>query len=184
MLVGSRVRLRALEAGDYDLLHRWLNDANVMQFWGRPGNTQSLAEITGDEERNAKRGNSRKYIIETLEQNEAIGQIDYYDLDLVSRNCWTSIMIGNPDYWGGGYGTDAMRVLLRYLFGQLDVHRVVLTTLETNVRAQRSYAKNGFVQEGVLRDWMFFDGAYQAGIIMSVLDEDFRRTEEQSTSSR
>jgi RimJ/RimL family protein N-acetyltransferase len=184
MLVGSRVRLRALEVADYALLHRWLNDANVMFFWGRPGNTQSLGEITAEEERNSRRGNSRKYIIETLDKNEAIGQIDYYDLDLVARSCWTSIVIGNPDYWGGGYGTDAMRALLRYLFGQLGLHRVALNTHETNVRAQRSYTKNGFVQEGVLRDWMYFDGSYQAGIIMAVLEEDFHRIEAETTSSK
>jgi RimJ/RimL family protein N-acetyltransferase len=184
MLVGSRVRLRAVETADYGLLHRWLNDAEVMFFWGRPGNTQSLTEISAEEERNALRANSRKYIIETLDQSQPIGQIDYYDLDLIARSCWTSIMIGNPEYWGGGYGTDAMRALLRYLFGQLGVHRVVLTTHQSNVRAQRSYEKNGFVQEGVLRDWMFFDGSYQAGVIMAVLEDDFRQIDAASTSSK
>lgn len=183
MLIGSRVRLRALEPSDYALLHVWLNDPEIMRYWGRPGNTQSLAEVTADEVRQAERTNSRKYLIETLEDKEAIGQIDYYDLDSVARSAWTSIMIGNPAFWGGGYGTDAMRALLRYLFEQLGLHRVTLTAHATNTRAQRSYEKNGFVREGVLRDWMFFDGEFTDGVIMGVLEEDFRRIDVPPTSS-
>jgi RimJ/RimL family protein N-acetyltransferase len=176
MLVGARVHLRAIEPADYPLLHRWLNAPDVMLYWGRPGNTQSLAEIAEDEDRQARRGNSRKYIIETTD-GRPIGEIDYYDLDLIARSVWTSILIGEPEFWGGGYGTDAMRTLLLYLFRELGVHRVVLTTHETNTRARRSYEKNGFVLEGVLRDWSFFGGTYVNSVIMAVLDRDFEKLE-------
>lgn len=183
MIVGSRVRLRSVEPSDYHLLHTWLNDPDVMLYWGRPGNTQSLAQVIGDEERQAARTNSQKYLIETLEGDEPIGQVDYYDLDLIARSVWTSIMIGNPKYWGGGYGTDAMRTLLRHLFQQLGLHRVSLTAHKSNTRAQRSYEKNGFVSEGLMRDWMFFNGEYVDGVIMAVLENDFRRIDTLSTLS-
>jgi RimJ/RimL family protein N-acetyltransferase len=172
MLVGSRVRLRALEPSDYAQLAEWLNDTDVMLYWGKPGNTVGAAEVAEQEQKNAARGNSRKYIIETHE-GVAIGQIDYYDLDWQTRSAWTSIMIGNPDYWGGGYGTDAMRSLLSYLFDQLGLHRVALTTHASNERARKSYHKSGFVEEGVLRDWAFFNGGWHDGVLMSILAEDF-----------
>lgn len=172
MLIGERVELRAVEPADYALLWRWLNDPEVMQYWGRPGNTESLPEVTRAEETRAASTTTRKYIIQTRDA-EPIGQIDYYDLDWLQRSAWTSIMIGDPNYWSGGYGTDAMRTLLRYLFEQLGLHRVTLTVHESNTRAQRSYEKNGFVAEGVLRDWQHFNGSWVNGIIMSVLDRDF-----------
>lgn len=174
MLVGQKVKLRAVEPGDYKLVAQWMNQAGVMLYWGRPGNTESLQEVARREEAEASRGNSRKYIIETKD-GHPIGQIDYYDLDWQNRNAWTSILVGDPDYWGGGYGTDAMRTLLSYLFDQLGLHRVVLTVHSSNERAQRSYAKNGFVSEGVLRDWAYFDGDWHDGIIMAVLAADFPR---------
>ncbi len=174
MLIGERVELRAVETDDYALLWRWLNDPEVMRYWGRPGNTVSLAQVTRDEEALAGRSTTHKYIIQTLE-GDPIGQVDYYDLDWVQRSAWTSIMIGQRDYWSGGYGTDAMRTLLCYLFEQLALHRVTLTVHESNTRAQRSYAKNGFVAEGVLREWQYFDGQWVNGIIMSVLNRDFPR---------
>lgn len=174
MLNGDRVRLRAIGQADYPLLARWLNDPEIMYFWGRPGNTQSLAEIAREEDEKALRSSSKKFIIETLGDEPAvIGQIDYYDLDWPYRSAWTSIMIGDPQYLGGGYGTDAMHVLLRYLFADLGLHRISLTVHADNVRAQRSYAKNGFVEEGRLRDWQFFDGRWHDGIMMSVLDREF-----------
>lgn len=172
MLIGNLVRLRAVEPADYALLWRWYNDNAVMLYWGKPGNTVTLAEVAERERAQASRGNSNKYIIQT-HKNVDIGQIDYYDLDWRARSAWVSIMIGDPDYWSGGYGTDAMRTLLRFLFCQLGLHRVTLTVHETNVRAQKSYSKNGFVPEGVLRDWAYFDGRWTNGIVMSVLDDDF-----------
>ncbi len=174
MIPGTRVNLRAVEAADYPLLARWLNDPEVMIHWGRPGTTLSLEEVERSERADAARSNSRKYIIETGD-GIPIGQIDYYDLDWQNRSAWVSIMIGEPEYWSGGYGTDAMGALLGYLFLQLDLHRVALTAHESNVRAQRSYAKNGFVVEGTLRDWAYFDGRWVSGVLMGVLKDDFVR---------
>lgn len=172
MIRGTCVNLRAVEIADYPLLARWLNDPEVMVHWGRPGTTLSLEEVEREQRAEAARTTSRKYMIETLDGG-AIGQIDYYDLDWQNRSAWVSIMIGEPNYWSGGYGTDAMRALLSYLFRQLDLHRVALTTHESNVRAQRSYAKNGFVPEGTLRDWAFFESRWVNGLLMSVLKDDF-----------
>jgi RimJ/RimL family protein N-acetyltransferase len=172
MLIGDRVRLRAVEPADYPHIARWLNDAQVMFYWGRPGNTVAVAEVARLDQAEAARGNSQKYVIEV--EDRAIGQIDYYDLDWRVRSAWVSVLIGDKDYWSGGYGTDAMRTLLRYLFDQLGLHRVTLTVHETNARAQRSYEKNGFVREGLLRDWAYFDGHWENGVVMGVLAQDFR----------
>jgi RimJ/RimL family protein N-acetyltransferase len=172
MLTGKLVDLRAVEPADYDLLWKWMNNPEVMLYWGRPGNTESRAQVAAREETESARGNSRKYIIEAHDGGP-VGQIDYYDLDWQSRSAWVSVMIAEQEYWGGGYGTDAMRTILKYLFEEMGLHRVVLTVHETNTRAQRSYEKNGFQREGTLRDWAFFNGQWVNGIIMSVLASEF-----------
>lgn len=174
MIVGTLVDLRAAEPFDVPALTRWLNDPEVMYFWGRPGNSVSVAEVEAKERADAARGNSRKFIIQTKE-GEAIGQIDYYDLDWQNRSAWLSVMLGEKSYWSGGYGTDAVRGLLRYLFCELGLNRVALTVHETNRRAQRSYEKNGFVREGVLRQWAHFDDTWVDGVVMGVLRSDFDR---------
>jgi RimJ/RimL family protein N-acetyltransferase len=173
VLKGSLVNLRAVEPDDYRLLWHWVNDPDVMVYWGRPGNTESLPEVARLEELQSARGTSRKYIIETHEALP-IGQIDYYDLNWQARSAWTSIMIADPQYWGGGYGTDSMRTLLTYLFTQMGLHRISLSAHVTNERAIRSYEKNGFQVEGTLREWAYFNGEWVDGVMMSVLESDFK----------
>ncbi len=172
MLRGVLVNLRSIEPDDYRLLWQWSNNPDVMVYWGHPGNTPSLAEVTRTEADNAARGNSRKYIVETSD-GLAIGQIDYYDLDWQARSASISIMIADSAHWGGGYGTDAMRTLLGYLFGELGLHRVSLNAHVSNVRAIRSYEKNGFKVEGTLRHWAYFNGSWVDGVVMSVLSHEF-----------
>lgn len=181
MIKGTKVDLRAVEPSDIVLIAGWLNDPDIMRYWGRPGTTLSIAEVEARETAEAARGNSRKYIIQT-KAGDAIGQIDYYDLDWQNRSAWVSVMLGDSEYWGGGYGTDAMRTLLRYLFRELDLHRVALNVHETNERARRSYEKNGFASEGVLRDWAYFEGQYTNGIVMAVLKQDFLRLQQSNAS--
>lgn len=176
MLSGKKVNLRAVEPSDYELIWQWMNDAESMVYWGRPGNSVSLMEVTRQEESQAARGNSRKYMVETKD-GARIGMIDYYELDWQARSAWVSILIGEQDFWGGGFGTDAMRTLLAHLFRQMGLHRVALTVHESNTRAQRSYEKSGFVREGVLRDWAFFDDHWVNGVLMSVLDREFAALE-------
>ena len=53
-------------------------------------------------------------------------------------------MIGDPTYWGRGYGSDATKTLLSHIFTKTDISRLYLHTLTTNRRAQRSFENAGF----------------------------------------
>lgn len=59
--------------------------------------------------------------------------------------------IGDPAYWGRGYGSDAMLLIVEYAFEWLDLRRLWLTTRGDNVRAQRQVERCGFKQEGTRR---------------------------------
>ena len=86
---------------------------------------------------------SRRLTIETLDQVQ-IGNCMYYDIDYVARRTELGILIGDRDYWGRGYGTDAVTTLLDYIFDTTQLTHVYLHTLDWNVRAQRAFAKCGF----------------------------------------
>src|SRR5690349_2104408 len=64
VIKGRLVDLRAVEPADIPLLARWLNDPEVMEFWGRPGNTVSVSEVEAHERAEAARASSRKYMIQ------------------------------------------------------------------------------------------------------------------------
>ena len=83
------------------------------------------------------------------------------------------IGIANPDYWGRGYGTEVARLVLRYAFETLGLHRVHLKVAAYNVRARRCYEKSGFRVEGILRQSFQVDCEWQDDVLMAILREEW-----------
>tara|TARA_B100001013_G_C24476573_1_gene389560 strand:- start:401 stop:730 length:330 start_codon:yes stop_codon:yes gene_type:complete len=69
----------------------------------------------------------------------------YYDIDYVRGHAELGILIGDREFWGRGYGTDAVNTLLGYIFSSTSLNKVYLHTLDWNLRAQRSFVKSGFL---------------------------------------
>ena len=76
---------------------------------------------------------------------------------------------------GRGYGKLAMRALIDMAFQDLGAHRFWLDVFPDNERARRLYRAVGFVEEGVLRDAALQDGQHASLVIMSILEDEYRR---------
>ncbi|MBA7503138.1 Spermidine N(1)-acetyltransferase [subsurface metagenome] len=176
MIAGKKTRLRALEKSDLAKVWEWLNDEEVMWFWAAPGNTQSLPEVEQWFTRLQEVADhpSKQFIIEN-EEGTPIGQIFYEHLDTKHQRTEVGILIGEKEYWGKGYGTDAMIAFLDYLFNELGLHRVYLHLQSYNTRALKSYEKCGFIQEGILRHHSFTRGEYYDDLIMGILRTEFNQ---------
>ena len=76
-----------------------------------------------------------------------IGNCMYYDLDERRGQTELGIMIGDRDYWNGGYGTDAVVTLAEHIFKTISsINKIYLHTLDWNDRARKAFAKAGFVE--------------------------------------
>jgi RimJ/RimL family protein N-acetyltransferase len=96
--------------------------------------------------------------------------------------CWNIGIRMLPKVRGLGYGTEAQRLLVDYLFAYTQVNRVEATTDIANTAEQWALAKAGFTREGVLRGFGFRDGAWRDAVIYSVLrDEAQEKTHDQAT---
>ncbi len=113
------------------------------------------------------------FIIRTLRDDRPVGFIDLGGIDWSARGGWVAIGIGGRDDWGKGFGTDAMKVLLRYAFEELNLHRINLGVFEYNPRAIRSYEKAGFRHEGRQRDTLHRAGKYWDLLFMGILKSDW-----------
>jgi RimJ/RimL family protein N-acetyltransferase len=94
-------------------------------------------------------------------------------LEPARRKAEFGIVIGDRSQWGRGLGTEALRLVLAYAFGELELNRVELTTAEDNERAIRSYKKVGFVREGLKRQDRMVEGKFGNTLMMSVLREEW-----------
>jgi [ribosomal protein S5]-alanine N-acetyltransferase len=114
-------------------------------------------------------------IIWVLEhQGRCIGEARLDAVDRTNRRARYAIGIFDAAVWNQGLGTEATRLVLRYAFETLGLHRVDLRVLSYNQRAIRCYEKCGFLQEGMERDSTFVDGAWRSDVMMSILEEEYR----------
>ena len=106
--------------------------------------------------------------------NPFIGLVRMDERDVQNR----SVRIGLdviPMLRGQGHGTMIYKALFAYCFLELNVHRIWLEVLETNTRGVHLYEKLGFKREGVLRDAVYRGGAYVGYVVMSILEQEYRR---------
>jgi RimJ/RimL family protein N-acetyltransferase len=113
-------------------------------------------------------------LIALNENDVVIGDIQLLEIDNINRNCYIRIAIDNQSYQGKGYGSEAMKLMLEYAFGILNLHRIELNVFAYNKRAIHVYERLGFQKEGIQRDALYYDHAYHDSIIMSILEEEYR----------
>lgn len=120
------------------------------------------------------------FLIRTLEDDRLIGDIGLDSVRNGHGDTFVGIGIGERQYWGKGYGSDAMRLVLRYAFTELNLHRVSLDVFEYNPRAMRSYEKVGFKHEGRLRGVLHRAGRRWDLIFMGILREEWEAQQAQT----
>lgn len=171
---GRLVRLRAREPEDEPLLYQWFNDSEV---------TQHLTiryPLSHAQEREFIEGASRigynhaSFGVETIAERRLIGGLELGKVSPENRSALLGIAIGDKKFWDGGYGTDAMRVLCRFGFEMMNLHRIELEVFSENARAAHVYEKVGFRLEGTRRSAVFKSGRYQDVHVMGLLEGELR----------
>jgi RimJ/RimL family protein N-acetyltransferase len=165
---GKLVRLRAREATDEPLLYSWFNDPEVTEFLTVRYPLSHKQEANFLEGVSAPSFMHADFAIETL-AGKLIGGCALEGSHPENREAILGIAIGDRSYWDGGYGTDAMRVLCRFGFEMMNLHRIQLDVYAENLRAIHVYEKIGFQVEGRRRDALFKYGTYSDVIVMGLL---------------
>ncbi len=171
MIRGQKTILRAIEREDLPTFVRWFNDPELRQYLTMYM-PMSLAEEEKWFERQLEDQDGRIFAIET-EDGVHIGNCGLHDFDWKNSKAELGIAIGEKEYWSQGYGSDAVRTLVGFAFGEMNLHRVQLEVYDLNPRALRCYEKCGFQVEGRRREALFRNGSYHDILIMGILREDF-----------
>ena len=78
------------------------------------------------------------------------------------------------DYWNNGYLTEAIKRVTDFGFNNLDINRIEAEVMQGNIASEKVLAKNGFKNEGVLRQWMYWNDKYYDMTMFSLLQSDFK----------
>ena len=174
---GELVRLVAVDPEVMaKAFHKWDRDSEYMRLLDSdPPVMWSEKKIKQWIEKDMEKEQLSEFFfpIRTIHEDQLIGFVGLFSISWSSGDAWAGIGIGERDYWGNGYGTDAMRLILRYAFTELNLYRVTLGVFEYNHRARRSYEKTGFSIEGRERGEMLRQGQRWDTYIMGILREEW-----------
>jgi len=120
--------------------------------------------------------------IHDAEQDVLIGLAYAADIDAHHRHADIGVIIGDRDYWGEGYGRESMRLLLRYCFETLDLHRLSAETFEYNTAWRDLVEGMGFTKEGTARDYLYRDDRYWDKENYSLLESEYHALYGQETT--
>ena len=168
------VFLRYMTVEDTDDIVRWRNsDAVRSRFIYREAFTREghLSWIKNMVEP----GKVIQLIICDLASQKPLGSVYIRDIDRVHSKAEYGIFIGEEEARGRGVGSAVARLMLRFCFEEVKLHRVFLRVLYGNQPAIKSYEKAGFQREALLREDVFLDGEYVDVILMGILERDWRQ---------
>ena len=173
MLEGKLTNLRPLDIDDLARAYKWINDREVTKYLAARYPMSRKDEVDCLE-KGPSNGFSEgvRLAIETKD-GVHIGNLDLTQVRPEDRKAGMGIMIGEQDYWGNGYGTDAVVTLLKFGFHEMNLNRIWLHAFDFNDRAYACYLKCGFQEEGRLRQHYYAEGRYWDSIVMGILRHEF-----------
>lgn len=166
---GNLVYLSAFQKDDIPQLTGWFKDIEFLYLMmGQhimPAHDEKFATLI---ENFAKNGDL-EFAVRTQDGHQLIGGVFLKDVDGRNRSAELVVYIGEREYWGRGYGSDGIQILLRYGFQEINLNRIMLRVFDYNARAMRAYQKIGFQHEGTKRESLYRDGRYWDSHVMSLL---------------
>ena len=170
MLRGEEVYLRSLEKRDINVCWEICTDEKVREYDGGyyilPPREYMLTHF--DEFFTAK----RKFLSIINKNEVVVGYITYKEYEDSIGVYDIGITIGSR-FWSRGYGKDAIKALLEFLFMQKGANRVELEVVAYNNRAINLYKGCGFIIEGKKRKRYFANGKHNDTYIMGILRDEY-----------
>jgi diamine N-acetyltransferase len=161
-MIGKRIRLRAPEPADINLLYYWENDVSL---WHLGSTIEPLSKFaieqfvmnTGQDIYATRQIRLMIDLLNTEESVKTIGTIDLFDFDPLHRRAGVGILIVES-FRRKGYATEALELLIAYCFGTLHLHQVFCNIESSNQLSIRLFEKCGFVNCGQKQEWLLQQG--------------------------
>ena len=166
---GEKVYLAKMRVEDVDTYVKWMNDENVTR--GLIGGVQT---VTREDEENWIKANidTNQFAIVRKKDDKIIGNCGFNEINDMHKVGVIGIFIGEVDNRNKGFGTDAVRTLVKYGFEKLNLHVIMLTVYAFNEAAIACYKKVGFKECGKCREACFMDEKRYDKIMMDILREE------------
>ncbi|KZL94090.1 GNAT family N-acetyltransferase [Clostridium magnum] len=175
---GERLYLREVRIEDVnDDYYRWMNDEEITAYTESRFRPYSIHQLKDYVSKMDGETNSIFLAIVDKATDKHVGNIKLGNINWIHRIGDIGIIIGEKNYWGKGYATEAIKLLTAYAFHKLNLHKVWAVCYDLNKGSIGAFKKAGFNEEGLLKEHYFYKGKYINEIIFGLTSEDFSKLE-------
>lgn len=165
----GKIFLRLMTVEDTDDIVSWRNSEAVRKRFIYQASFTRESHLHWIETK-INTGEVVQMIICRQEDEKPVGSVYIRDIDHTHHKGEYGIFIGEEDARGKGYGSEAAKLMVRYAFEEMGLHRLFLRLFADNIAALKSYENAGFQKEALLRDDVCIDGEYRDIILMGIIN--------------
>ncbi len=176
-LKGERIELRKLTLSDASDIHRNLQDKAIIKWtmhipW--PYKMQDAVKFIRKTHYGIRKKTNFTFGIVYKETSRVIGVIRIGDIDWKNKNAEIGYWLGKK-YWGRGLASEAVRLILKFAFEKLKLHKVYAGLFEENIASRKVLEKCGFRLEGTIRESRFRYKKWHNELRFGILESEYKK---------
>lgn len=158
----EKIRLRALEPEDLELLFEWENNSVywIISNTVAPFSKYTLKRYMENSHKSIYETGQLRLMIDLIAEKKTIGTIDIFDFDPFHKRAGIGILIADESERRKGYASMAVKCLTDYCFKTLQLHQLYCNILANNCESMDLFRKQGFVEIGIKKDWVKVSQGY------------------------
>lgn len=172
LLRGKKVYLKLFEENDIPNRVKWINDPDI-QYTLNYDIPTSISKTKRWFDNMVMNPNRREFSVFTIDGDKHIGFCGLINIEIPVMKAELHCVIGEKDYWSGGYGTEVYKLLQDYGFKELGLNKIYGFQLLHNYGAHRVVEKLGWKREGLLREDTYSHGTVKDVYIVSIIRRDW-----------
>lgn len=173
MLVGDRILVRPVENEDIPTIFQWSSDYELKELFDFRLEFLSRDELYSEVERYKADEKTIDLCIADKGDKKIVGRCVLTEVDFINKKANCFLYIGDPEFRDKGYGTEALYIIMDYIFNKLNLNRLESYVFDFNKKAIKCYKKCGLKVEGIIREGVYRRGKYHDIYIMGILKYEY-----------
>lgn len=172
-LKGQNIYLRALEPEDLEFIYTIENDESIWEVshTQTPYSKFLIRQYLENAHQDIYEAKQLRLAICEKDAFQAIGLIDLFDYDPQNSRAGIGILIHTESYKSKGIGTEALDLLIKYSFSNLQLHQLYANISTDNEASLQLFTKFGFQKIGVKKQWNKINNQYKDEILFQLINE-------------
>lgn len=171
---GDRIELHPLKVENAEIYVSWYNDLEIRRL-ARMIKPTTIERMRKSVENLSTSDSRVKFEIWHKADQKPIGDVALSGIEYHDRNAEYGVIIGEKEYWGQGYATDAIKLILKYAFEEVNLHKVFAGISAWNIGSAKTAVKAGMHLEATRKEDWYIDGEYVDTNIYAIFKRDWKK---------